>query len=94
MRETVSRKKDRIDTAISRTYTDRRTACGALYQRLDALSPLAVLKRGYSAVMDCDGRVVGRASDMKAGDAVTIVMADGSAKAEVLSIHNDSNGGS
>ena len=50
--------------------------------KLEAMSPLAVLVRGYSAVTK-DGRVVQSAACLRPGDAVKIRMSDGSADAVI-----------
>ena len=50
--------------------------------KLEAMSPLAVLVRGYSAVTK-DGRVVSSAASLRTGDAVRIRMSDGSADAVI-----------
>ena len=49
---------------------------------LNALSPLAVLSRGYS-VTKFNGTVVTSASDVSAGDKIDITLSDGSISAEV-----------
>lgn len=48
--------------------------------RLDMLSPLAVLDRGYAAVFTDDGSVAS-ASDLKPGDRISVRFADGTAHA-------------
>lgn len=50
--------------------------------KLEAMSPLAVLVRGYSAVTK-GGRVVSSAASLRTGDAVRIRMSDGSADAVI-----------
>ena len=50
---------------------------------LEALSPRAVLGRGYGLIYDETGHVIPRAADMKAGQAIRIELADGSRAAKV-----------
>ena len=50
---------------------------------LQALSPRAVLGRGYSLVYDSVGRVLTRSVDMKAGDQIKIELQDGARDAVV-----------
>jgi exodeoxyribonuclease VII large subunit len=45
--------------------------------RLDALSPLAVLGRGYAIARTADGRVLRRASEVAPGDALSVRVAEG-----------------
>jgi len=52
--------------------------------RLDALSPLKVLSRGYSVVTDEKGSIVRNAGQLSPGDRVTLRLASGQAGAEIL----------
>ncbi len=54
--------------------------------KLNALNPLAVLMRGYSAVFDENGAVVKRVEETKCGDSLTLQMADGKLVASVTEI--------
>ena len=55
-----------------------------LASTLDALSPLAVLERGYSLAAAADGRLIADASTLKAGDRIDVRFARGRAGAEIL----------
>ena len=58
----------------------------ALAGKLNALSPLAVLTRGYSAVYADTGEVLTSVSSVKEGDTVKVVMRDGEIKAQAINI--------
>ena len=64
-------------TAASRDGTT------ALAARLETLSPLATLERGYALVARADGSPAGRAAEVAAGEDVTIQWRDGSRRARV-----------
>ncbi|MCL2740253.1 MAG: exodeoxyribonuclease VII large subunit, partial [Oscillospiraceae bacterium] len=51
--------------------------------KLDALSPLKVMSRGYNFAVDSSGNVIKRALDMKADDKIILTFADGRASATV-----------
>ena len=53
--------------------------------KLDALSPLAVLTRGYSITQSEDGRILRDAANAKKGDKLKIRLERGKLNAEVLS---------
>ena len=53
-----------------------------LVTKLDSLSPLKTLTRGYS-IMEKDGKVVKSVKDISAGDDVDIRLIDGTAKAKI-----------
>ncbi|MCB9604645.1 MAG: exodeoxyribonuclease VII large subunit, partial [Sandaracinus sp.] len=59
---------------------------GALAARLDALSPLRVLERGYAITFAPDGRALRRADEVKVGDAVRTRLHRGSIVARVESV--------
>ena len=54
--------------------------------RLDALSPLAVMSRGYSALFNEKGETVNKNNQLAKGDRVNIRLSDGTAKAEILEV--------
>ncbi len=54
-----------------------RQRLGALSAALDAMSPLAVLGRGYAMAAREDGSVLRSAADVSAGDKLTVTMGDG-----------------
>jgi exodeoxyribonuclease VII large subunit len=45
--------------------------------RLNDLSPLAVLARGYSIAQDADGHVISHTSQVESGDRINISVSDG-----------------
>lgn len=54
-------------------------------QKLESISPLAVLKRGYAIVRDSEGEIVRGVRSMKHGDEITLTLQDGSAHGRVES---------
>ncbi|MBM4363550.1 MAG: exodeoxyribonuclease VII large subunit, partial [Deltaproteobacteria bacterium] len=58
---------------------DRRERAAAARRRLDDLSPLKVLGRGYAMVIGGDGRVRASARSLRAGERATLRMRDASA---------------
>jgi exodeoxyribonuclease VII large subunit len=68
------------------THTRLRGSRGTLERwtaSLEALSPVAILNRGYALVFDGDGRLLKDASQVKAGDEVTARMARGRVRSRV-----------
>jgi exodeoxyribonuclease VII large subunit len=66
---------------IRRQLNDERSNLQRLAGQLNALSPLAVMARGFSLVRDEAQAVIARAAQLKADQAVTIEFADGTAEA-------------
>lgn len=80
---------ERLGRAGARRGERLRLRFEATTGRLDALSPLAILGRGY-AIARADGeRVVRRALEVKAGDPVEILLAEGVLDCRVEGIRED-----
>lgn len=56
---------------------NRQHKCGVLAAKLDALSPLTVLARGYSVTQDSSGKVIASTGDVHWGDEITTQVGDG-----------------
>jgi len=71
--EECSSLRERLVRAMQQDLKDGRNLAEALSTRLDALSPLAVLSRGYSITLRADsGAVVTDSRSMQAGDDVRV----------------------
>lgn len=73
----------RIDSAVRHSMEVRRGEISALCARLDALSPLRVIARGY-AVASSGGKVLTSPSQVKVGDTIGLRLAGGELKCEVI----------
>ena len=78
-----------LDRLIARVVPVRRSRAVAAQRRLAALSPLAVLGRGYAIVEGVDGHVRPSAGVLAAGERVRLRMRDGRAAARVESVERD-----
>ncbi len=52
-------------------------------EKLDTVSPLATLKRGYSITQDDTGKVITQASQTKTGDVIVTRLSDGTVRSTV-----------
>jgi exodeoxyribonuclease VII large subunit len=75
-----------IDRAIARAVPLRRQRTVSARRRLEALSPLAVLGRGYAIVEGPDGTVRSDAASLREGDAARLRMRDGRADVRIESV--------
>ena len=64
-------------SAIGRNFSDNENKLHTLAQRLDALSPLATLKRGYSISRKTDGKVLTSTEQVSVGDKISVQLARG-----------------
>ena len=86
MRDGIANGEQRLHARIDSIYGKQISAFDGLVKRLDALNPLSILSRGYGAVKNEQGGIISRVEDMEEGQSVTLIMADGSACAEIVSI--------
>ncbi len=82
------------EAAIGRRLDRDRRRLSEAATRLDALSPLAVLGRGYAlARRESDGRIVRAAADVALGDRIELRLASGQIGAEVTRLEPDEGAG-
>ena len=74
--------------SIHNLLNQRKAKADLLRHKMEALSPLAVLDRGYSIVTDKDGRTLKSVSQAKAGDNITIRLSDGRILADVQEVQD------
>jgi exodeoxyribonuclease VII large subunit len=79
----------RLQGASKRFMRERRVELADRVARLDALSPLAVLSRGYAIATLPDGRAVRDATELAPGEAVTVRVARGRFEAEVKRVTSE-----
>ena len=79
--------RDRLASAEERKLSSDRQAFVRLGAALDAMSPLRVLKRGYSLTMDGEGHTVRSASVLQPGDRLHLRFAEGGAECTVDTVN-------
>ena len=82
----------RLDAAAERRISASRAQYAALAAKLDAMSPLKVLGRGYSIALNGEGRALRGASELAAGDKIRLLLARGEAECTVDSVKGDTDG--
>jgi len=76
-RETVSSQFSRLQAAARLTLQSARGRVQALDNSLQAMSPLAVLDRGYAICRDIHGNIVKDAATFQPGDSFSVRLARG-----------------
>ena len=84
-RDEITGLGDRADNAIKSVIKDKSNDLRVIAGKVNALSPLGVLARGYS-IVEKDGSVVFDAKSISCGDEVSLRFKDGVADATVNSI--------
>lgn len=67
----------------------RRFTLVRLGEKMDALSPLSTLKRGYAVPLDPSGRVLRTAADFAPGDTFQLRVLDGRIQAETKTVQTE-----
>ena len=81
---------ERMRRAIQRRVESSRQQLGTISASLNALSPLAVLDRGYSLTKRLsDGNLIRDVNDLKVGDRISTLVASGSLISEVVAVDAD-----
>ena len=78
--------QQRLAASAQNIVSRRRERFVHLAAKLDAMSPLRVLGRGYTLVQNQEKRVIKSVKDISAGDTVTIGLADGTADAVIQEV--------
>ena len=71
------------DTSLLRMLNDRKKDVNSVEQRMNAVSPMNVLERGYSVIKDKDGKALVSVTQIPVGSDLRITMRDGNVKAKV-----------
>ena len=82
----LDRVRKHIGQASERVVVAKRSIIGTAAVRLNALSPLATLSRGYAVARDADGSALTSARQFKRGLEFELLLHDGSINAETKSI--------
>ena len=71
----------------------KRSRFAATCAKLDALNPLSVISRGYSAVFDGNKTLIKSVTQVKQGDKLSFMLSDGKIDAEVKNIERNKENG-
>ena len=85
-RMTVAHLCDRMQTLQERRVSAARATFTALCAKLDTLSPLRVISRGYTAVFDEQGAPITLGASLQKGDTLHVRFADAMVDATVLGV--------
>ena len=83
----------RLDSAASARLNREKQRFSSLAAKLDALSPLKVLGRGYAIALDAGGRAVKDAGQLTAGDRLSLRLSKGEALCLVESVNGGKDDG-
>lgn len=80
---------EQLNAAYSRQLALKQRSFVGLTAKLDAMSPLKVLNRGYSLAQDAQGSVVRSVKQISVGENISVRLSDGRAFASVVSVEEE-----
>ena len=89
MADRIAQSQKQLQLSIKAKLQNDTIRLSALAQKLDAVSPLAVLSRGYGLVSREDGRVISSTGGLLVGEKINIRVKDGSIGAAVTRVSKE-----
>ena len=77
---------DRLDANLDKLLNSKERTFSILTAKLNAISPLNTLSRGYAIVQNENGQALSSCDSMGVGDKISISFVDGTARATITSI--------
>ena len=77
---------EKLRNGAASVLNEEKIKFSGITQKLEALNPLSIISRGYSAVTDESGKVIKTTAELAEGDIINIRFSDGEAKAAVRKI--------
>jgi exodeoxyribonuclease VII large subunit len=81
--------EEKLYSRMEKILERKKALLGASAAKLDALNPLSVVARGYSAVFADDGKLIKSVEQTKVGETVSFMLTDGKISAEVKTVEKD-----
>ena len=91
-RERMERGKKALLSAARQGFHEKQQRLDMTLERMELLNPIRMLRRGYGVVENAKGRLVRSAGEMRAGDKLTVILADGRVHADVRKVERGGNG--
>jgi exodeoxyribonuclease VII large subunit len=76
-RERTGKLRRRLEAAMAAGLAERRRFLAVIEGKLEALSPVAILERGYAIARRPDGRVLRRAAEARVGEPLEVLLGEG-----------------
>ncbi len=89
-RKNLEHLKSRVLSAQMQSISKKKQCYIGLTAKLDAMSPLKVLTRGYAMVRSGDGNVIRSIKQVSRGEHVRITVSDGSLSASIMDMEENS----
>ena len=88
-RRMLERRQDALAWGVRHLIQERRETLGGLAARVETLSPLSTLRRGYAVPIGAGGRVLKKAADFRAERTFHLRVVDGHIECETLGVSEE-----
>lgn len=85
----VDIRSERLSNAYDKSLNNIKTQFKSVCAKLDTLSPLSVISRGYGVISDSEGKLIKSVDQLSIGDKVSLRTGGGEADAEIVNIRKD-----
>ena len=85
----ISITSDKLDASIEKIISAKRFEFSISAAKLDSISPLNTLARGYAIVQESSGRALSSIDGISIGDIIDIRLSNGVIEANVEKIHRN-----
>lgn len=80
----IDRLNEKAENILKNKIIDKKNALNSLTVKLDAISPLKTLSRGYSIVLDSNGKNITKKEMAKTGERINVIVENGNFNAVVV----------
>ena len=81
--------EEKLFARMEKILERKKSQLAASTAKLDALNPLSVVARGYSAVFSDGGKLIKSVEQTNVGDTVSFMLTDGKISAEVKTVDRE-----
>ena len=85
----LDRRAASMESAMRRIVHRRRERLGSLTGRVETLSPLSTLRRGYAVPLDAHSRVLRTVSEFRVGEPFDLRVVDGGVRCQTLDVREE-----
>ena len=85
-RDRLRNVSEALSTGVRQVFREKQRRLDMTMDRMELLNPIRMLRRGYGIVEDEKGKLVRSVAGTRAGDQLTVILADGRVHADVREV--------
>lgn len=91
-RDRLRNVSEALSTGVRQVFREKQQRLDMTMDRMELLNPIRMLRRGYGIVEDEKGKLVRSVAGTRAGDQLTVILADGRVHADVREVEQGGKG--